>query len=592
MTGLALVWGDGRRDAAATVHAMLKAMSHRGRGDPVVFSGNRWALGCVGLYGTPMVAVDAGIHVAIDGWLAEPDALIQRLGMLPEVSDAHIVLVAYQRWGAALPVHVHGALAGVIVDTACRRVLAFRDYLGQKPLVYAHDGRCHVVASEESALVRGASVPATLCDRWLAGYFSLQGHTQPLTAFEGIKDILPGQVLSIDGERTTRQRLACPFGRRPIHHRHIDHYTDELLERLTRAARRCSRTHGSLGVMLSGGMDSTTAAAMVAPEMTGPHRIAAYSWTIPRYPDADEAPFIVATARHLGIDCMLFDGQAMVDGAPDVVWPVVPDTPVVNLYRSLICGSYAQAATAGCSVILNADSADRLYGEPGEWLLAACRDHAWGVIAWELCRLVLTGGPLALRRDRGVVRALRGLLRLPNQSLPSEWLTPYARGLLDQTMSLPTEIANSPWPKRAAVVLGFGYGQGISRETRFTYPFGLDRRDVFRDPDVVDFFLSIPSHWIHRPGAERTKFLVRHAMNGRLPEEVRRRPRGGVLSAIARDALHGRQAWMESVLWRGERQWPRFVCEDWLRGRWSGTDETSLIVTWQCLCFERWLQVL
>ena len=195
--------------------------------------------------------------------------------------------------------------------------------------------------------------------------------------------------------------------------------------------------------------------------------------------------------------------------------------------------------------------------------------------------------------DRGVVRAVRQGLGLSSEWRAPQWLTPEALAMLGGDDPWPPEAANHPWAKRYMDVFGTSPSGGISTETRFAYAHGLDRRDVFRDEGIVDFLLSIPPHLLHRPGTRRTKYLTRHAMNGRLPASILARARGGVLHEIVRDALSRHRSWFEAILWNPKRQWPQFVSEEWLRARWQDPhDRAAWFVAWRCVCVERWLATL
>jgi asparagine synthase (glutamine-hydrolysing) len=120
----------------------------------------------------------------------------------------------------------------------------------------------------------------------------------------------------------------------------------------------------------------------------------------------------------------------------------------------------------------------------------------------------------------------------------------------------------------------------------------MEVRWPFRDRRLVEFILGIPAHQLYRPG--ESKRIMRRAMKGYLPDEIRLRRRPTSLQALFDRGLAGRglQA-LASVLWSPGALWRRFVDADWMSevvlGRLrTGTNGAESLVPWQGAVVELW----
>jgi asparagine synthase (glutamine-hydrolysing) len=132
----------------------------------------------------------------------------------------------------------------------------------------------------------------------------------------------------------------------------------------------------------------------------------------------------------------------------------------------------------------------------------------------------------------------------------------------------------------------------FSLETGNAARAGVEPRWPMRDRRLVEFALAIPAHQLYRPGW--TRWVLRRATAGLLPEPVRRRRRITTLLPLCRRGLVEREAAaVAAILGAPDAEWPRWVRRDWLRREFprrlaAGIDSIESVVAWRCISAELW----
>jgi asparagine synthase (glutamine-hydrolysing) len=179
-------------------------------------------------------------------------------------SDTEVILHAFEEWGIACLQKFRGMFAFALWDAKARRLWLIRDRVGIKPLYYSiHHGRI-TFASEIKALIQDPDQARAVNEEALFHYLSFLTTPAPDTLFEGIHKLPPGSFLTIDADGQSREERYWDV---------LDHTTpltglseEEVAERLLAelrtsvALRKVSDV--PVGVFLSGGIDSSTNAAL------------------------------------------------------------------------------------------------------------------------------------------------------------------------------------------------------------------------------------------------------------------------------------------------------------------------------------------
>lgn len=599
MSGFAVaLCRDGSPVDRAAAEPVLAALAHRGPDGsrsvvlPSAFVGHQHFRTTREEAGEsqPLSDAAAGLHLVFDGRIDNRDELLAALGdggIAP--SDAALVLRAYARWGDACFARILGPFAAVIVDERQGRVVAARDPLGSRTLFHHVTPRLALFASEESALLRHPAVPGDVDETTLAHYFAVSTPGDGSTFFTAVKEVQPGHLLVVERDGVRSHRYYVPDLARRVRYRDDRDYVERFRELLAASVRARLRTVGPCGVMLSGGMDSPSIAALAASR--GP--LKSFSWIFDDPAACDERRFIGPIVRKLGLDATYVPGDDLWPLRDAESWPVDPSAPYSNPYRLLKREIYRAAAGQGVRTLLNGAYSDSYYSGAEDWLTDLVREGRLEEARSDLALLAERRGwrPLA---DPAIRRF--GSHLLPRRLHPAPrrrpWLTEHAARLVSGRNAPDPLAARARRPSQYASL--FSPFQALSpREAFHANGCGVEIRDPYRDLRLVEFALAIPAHLLQRVG--RSKRILRDAMAGLLPDEVVTRTVETPLGPLYRKGLLEREAeTVRSLLESRDAPWRRFVSSEWLAETFPGRISTApdgpdLLVPWLCATFVLWL---
>ncbi len=188
-------------------------------------------------------------------------------------TDTEVIIHLYEEYGTACLGKLNGQFAIALWDSRHRSLFLARDRLGVRPLFYTQVEGTLIFASEIKALFVDSRVRRALNPRGIAQVFSYWNTLAPATCFEGINELQPGHfIVANDSEvRTTSywslsfNKEAHPAGKAaPLRSRRTtSSLADEFAELLIDATRIRLRADVPVGAYLSGGLDSSTIAAII-----------------------------------------------------------------------------------------------------------------------------------------------------------------------------------------------------------------------------------------------------------------------------------------------------------------------------------------
>ncbi len=536
----------------------------------------------------PLAGACGRLHASFDGRLDNRADLLRQLGLDAAadgpLSDARLMLRAFERWGEGCFERLEGPFAAVIFDSQLLRLVCARDPLGSRTLFYGSTGRRFVAASEERAVACHPAIDETPDECRLAWHMALRVPADGRTFFRGVTELGPGELLVVDEHRLSRRSFRVP---RPV--AGLDRLSDaECAERfgelLDRSVANRLRAVGPTSVLMSGGLDSTSVAALAARRLAvgGGAPPTPISWVFDELADCDERRFIEPVCRAIGARPLLLRGDDLWPLGENTAWAANPNSPEENPYRRLKTAAYAATARRGGTVLLTGGFGDQL----------------WTGAAWWLADLLAAGRPLTaageLARELGERRSralggLRRALRLPalRRAQAAGWLSADARRLVagdrDQRLAAATRGR-----ERLAGLLGPRNPRSATLEIFHAAAAGIELRHPYRDLRLVEFVLGLPAHQLYRRG--RKKHLLRLALGGLLPPELlaRRRPTG--LGSLYRRGLEEREtAAVDRLLAGPSPHARRMIRPEWLvevRGRERTSPEE--LALWHLLSTELW----
>lgn len=555
IAGFAGAGGDGE-----DIRRMTAAMVHRGPdGDGFVedvgagvFFGHR-RLAIVDLPGgvQPMWNADRSLCVIFNGEIYNHLDLRQELRQSGCVfqtdhSDTEVLLHAYRVWGGEMVSRLNGMWAFAIWDVPQRRLFLSRDRFGQKPLYYTVQNGLFAFASELKALTAHRRIEARYSELSLKKYFAYGFIPAPNSLYEGICKLPGGWNLTVDLETMALSRRCYwefriePFEKIPD--RAEDVWAEELLRLLRQGVKRQLMADVPLGIFLSGGIDSSAMAVLAAQESSAPIHTFAIGFEEKSF---DESEYAAAVAQMIGSvhHAEILSMEKASELVPEILSRL--DEPMGDsslLPTWLLCRNTVRHV----KVALGGDGGDELFAGydpfralgPARWY-----DRLMPRPLHRAVRLVLDRWPVShanMSLDFKLKRTLRGLSYPPRLWNPV-WLGALEPREITTMLSSPTDpeelyaeaiacwdgCRTSDLTDRTLEFYTRLYFQDaiLTKVDRAGMLNSLEARSPFLDFDLIDFARRIPSRYKYRAGT--TKYILKKALAGVLPERIIRRPKKG-----------------------------------------------------------------
>lgn len=310
----------------------------------------------------PMGHAATGTWITYNGELynfRELRLQMQRMGCQFETnSDTEVVLRAYEVFGDSCVEQLRGMFAFAIWDGPRQRLFLARDRLGIKPLYFSVDDNELRFASEIKAILAGTTskpvfnrgiLPEFLASRYVAG---------DETFFEGIWKLLPAHTLTWSAEEGIRKNrywqpsLGVDDGKRSY-----DDYVAEVRVGLEDAVKSHLVSDVPVGLFLSGGLDSTALAGLMAPMVDGPIQTFSVGFN---EGIANELDYARLAAREVGAehrDIVMTSAQFF-EELPKLIWH--EDEPIA-FPSSVPLNAISRLAREHVKVVLTGEGADELF---------------------------------------------------------------------------------------------------------------------------------------------------------------------------------------------------------------------------------------
>jgi asparagine synthase (glutamine-hydrolysing) len=535
--------------------AMTAALSHRGPdgeglylAGPAGFGHRRLAIIDLDTGRQPLSNEDRTLWLTYNGELynfRELRARLERAGhRFATRSDTEVIVHAYEEYGEQCLEELNGMFAFALWDARRQKLLLARDRMGIKPLYYAALPGGLVFASEPKAILVHPEVPRRLDPTALRLYLALEYVPTPHAMFADLRKLPPGHYLTLEQGRLRLQpywdlRLepeASP-ARPPAH------WAAELRERLRRAVNLELVADVPVGVLLSGGLDSGAVAAMMVEASS--RRVPSFTMAFDD-PSFDESAAARRVARHLGTEHHEFPlaADAAITLIPEIFQGL--DEPLGD--SSLLpTFCLARFTRRHLKVALGGDGGDELFGGYPTLLAHRLARYYQGLVPEPLRRraegLILGRLPVSFDNLSWDFRLRRFLAhyRLPAFLRHHRWLgsfTPEEQNRLlmpevagDHPDDFLLERARAAGGGDPLLQVSYGdfrlYLEGdiLAKVDRAGMAHALEVRVPLLNRELVEFARKLPLDLKVR--GFTTKYLLRRALRGLLPEDILRRPKKG-----------------------------------------------------------------
>ncbi len=258
----------------------------------------------------PMTNEDGTLWVVFNGEIynhAEIRAELERRGghrWRTDHSDTEVILHAFEQWGIDCVQRFRGMFAIALWDAKKRQLWLIRDRIGVKPLYYSiHHGRI-TFASEIKALLADEEQDRSLNEEALYYYLSFNATPAPHTLFSGIQKVAPSTWLRIseDGHVQASRYWDVWDHTQPLTNVSEAEIAEQIISELRTCVKLRKISDVPVGVFLSGGIDSSTNAALFSEGDGQPVKTFSIGYDRPYESYPSELPYARMVAQRVGAD--------------------------------------------------------------------------------------------------------------------------------------------------------------------------------------------------------------------------------------------------------------------------------------------------
>jgi len=514
-------------------------------------------------------------------------------------TDTEVLVHLYEEHGEDFVRELNGMFAIALWDDRRRRLLIYRDRLGEKPLYYVRTGGRLLFASEIKALLRDPTVDRTVDLAALYDYLSFQYNPRRETIFRGIVRLKPGTMLvvSADGvsERTYWELPASADAPRSE-----DEYLEALRALLRDSVKRRLLSDVPLGAFLSGGIDSSVVVGLMSEVLAEPVKTFSVGFKVAG--GYDESTHAERVARHFGADhhTLVVESMDVEHLLPRTVYSL--DEPVAD-FAAIPTFLVSEFARRHVKVVLTGEGADELFAGYEHYRLAAMLTRyqrlpggvrrflsALGAVAPPRLAKALAAGALdslaGFRLVKSVFRPaeLDGLLsgdvraQLNGAAVQPDFARIFARAgdldplnrylLADLATWLPEDL--------------------LMKVDKMSMSVSLEARVPFLDHRVVELAAGMPSTLKWRRGG---KYILKRLAAGLVPQDIIERPKHGFRLPLDRWFRAELRPMAEDLLLGPTARGRGFFDADTVGALWRryvGGNDDAFMQIWTLINFEIW----
>jgi asparagine synthase (glutamine-hydrolysing) len=523
----------------------------------------------------PMMDSELGLGVVFNGCIynfQELRAELQHKGYrFFSKGDTEVILKAYHCWGSSCVRRFKGMFAFAVWERDSGRVVIARDRLGIKPLYYCEGAGFFRFASTLPALLAGGGVDTSLNPVALHHYFSFHAAVPPpRTIINGIKKLAPATLLTVEPDGTRKNERYWNFSvGEPTDRMSEADWIAAIAESLKAAVDRRRVSDVPVGVLLSGGLDSSLIVALLA--KLGHDDIRTFSIGFESAGDLTGDEFyysnIIAKKFKTNHEQIRISGSRVLEALPDTIMAM--SEPMVS-HDCVAFYLLSQEVAKRVKVVQSGQGADEVFGGYS-WYPAflTANDPAdqyekmyfdWGHS--DLGRL-LTPDVITKDFSREFVQDFFARTPAPTAA--------------DKALQIDTEIMLVDDP--------------VKRVDNMTMASGLEARVPFLDHELVELACRVAAPLKVGNGG---KYILKQAARKFLPAEVIDRPKGYFPVPTLRYLEGPFLEYVKDILMSSKAQArrlynPKFI-EQMLKAPQSEMSPKGHSRLWQAALLEGWMQ--
>jgi len=463
----------------------------------------------------------------IYNYLELRESLIKYGVIFSTLSDTEVILESYKKWGNGAFEKLDGAFAFVILDKKLNQLLVARDEIGTKPLYYYKHEGFYAFASEIRALLTYPNIAKVINKNAVATFFKFGYFKGEETIYTGILKVKKGFLTIIDIHsgnsydtplrRKFQQKLPEPQTETELQ------IIDKIEELLTESILNRNSADVPVGILLSGGYDSATVAAILQKNQS--KRIKTYTVGFDGE-SINEAPHARKIAEHLKTNHHEFNLDATT--AKDILekLPAIFEEPIGNS-GAIPLLFIAEKAHTDVKVLLSAEGGDELFGGYRTYAKAIrFNDFKDSKLPNPLKNIIL----YLLKKSNSKTKAVIEANSLLNKYL--EINACFTNKELQNLLNIEEEIVNKP-DKRAYDIKdlliydlnNYLPNDPIYRSDKCFMSYGIDNRDALLKIELINYLKLLDPEWFIKDGEQ--KYLLKRITNKYIPAQLMDKPRKG-----------------------------------------------------------------
>jgi asparagine synthase (glutamine-hydrolysing) len=460
-------------------------------------------------------------------------------------SDTETLLYGYKEWGSDLPNHLNGMFAFALWDVENHQLFLARDRFGEKPLYWGHARDLFAFGSELSVFAKHPAFPIEMDKLGLKKFLAYGFIPAPFSFYKNIQKLPAGCHLTYnlktgDHQITSYWDYSITPDQRNLS---IEEASEELLHLMDQAVQRRMVADVPLGVFLSGGIDSSTIAALAC-KQSSDHQIKTFSIGFDEA-SFDESAYAQEMADYLKTNhtSEIFSLNKLLNISADVLGGLdepMGDPSLLPTY------ALAQMTRKHVTVALSGDGGDELlagYDTFAALKIATTFEKFIPELARKSALRLVDLMPKSNKNmslDYKLARALGGIGKGPALWNP-QWLSPATADMISELINEPTSVdelygdAIQHWhtaksdnlvDRSSEYYVRFYLQDDIlTKVDRAAMLNSLETRAVFLDTHVVDFLATLPADFKYRNGIR--KFILKESLGKLVPKSIINRPKKG-----------------------------------------------------------------
>lgn len=497
----------------------------------------------------------SGLVITADAIIDNREELFTLLSIASDdrdMPDSLLILAAYKEWGKHCPEKLVGDFAFAIWDKKKGSLFCARDHVGRKSFYYCKTGDFFAFSTLMEPLCALKGVGWRLNDEYIADFLSIPSAVHELcddiTIYGGVLRLPPASAMSVAQGKTKMWRYWQIKRPKEIHFDKDEEYERAFLKVYAEAVRCRLRSHKKVGVMLSGGLDSGSAACLAAEELEKKgEKLYAYTqvpmkgyrdW-LPKHKLADERAYVDEICEFAGNilpHYLASEGISPLDVIDE--WLRIMEQP----YKTIENGHWANAifqmaSDMGVCVLLNGQSGNATvsWGDGDAYLITLFKALRFKTFVRELRAysrqrnispdryvrgMLISFLPYGLQKRRYKAKGGQDYIRLLSPINPEFFAAVNEDRRFRRYRFDPFYMVRRDSFKARTALLASPFLSHIGAfETKMSLAFGIEERDPTRDKRLIEFCLSLPEDQWVRDGQGRR--LIRCAMKGHMPDKVR-----------------------------------------------------------------------